>query len=270
MATRCLDDATFGDEWREWHDRHERERSRPLGFLAITGMHWLGPTPERFGDVPGAWSSDASGVHVALSEDEELLLDDSVLHGVHNFGRLSDGNHIAANFADNMVEITTRDGLNLIRPRHPDSEIRLNYAGTRAYPALREWRVSARFVADAILQSVRVDVMTEGLHHDFLSPGRAEFELRGKPYALTLFASADDELFVLFSDETAGVTTYGACRTLEVDPPDEEGIVILDFNRATNLPCAYTVFTICPLPPPENRLAVAIEAGEQLPYDASH
>jgi uncharacterized protein (DUF1684 family) len=41
--------------------------------------------------------------------------------------------------------------------------------------------------------------------------------------------------------------------------------VALDFNRATNLPCAYTNFATCPLPPPENRLSIAVEAGEQLP-----
>ncbi len=168
-----------------------------------------------------------------------------------------------------MVEITSRNGLPLRRPRHPDSEIRANYVGTSAYPALREWRVKARFVAVQMPQSVRVDVMTEGLHHDYVSPGRAEFELHGVPYALTLFGGLDDELFVLFSDETANITTYGACRTLDIVPPDDEGTVILDFNRATNLPCAYTVFTTCPLPPSENRLAVAIEALPTCPISRS-
>ena len=51
--------------------------------------------------------------------------------------------------------------------------------------------------------------------------------------------------------------------------PDSGGTVTLDFNRATNLPCAYTEFATCPLPPAENRLPVAVEAGEQIPYEAS-
>jgi uncharacterized protein len=42
---------------------------------------------------------------------------------------------------------------------------------------------------------------------------------------------------------------------------------VLDFNRATNPPCAYTDLATCPLPPPENRLPVPIEAGEKIPYD---
>jgi uncharacterized protein (DUF1684 family) len=43
--------------------------------------------------------------------------------------------------------------------------------------------------------------------------------------------------------------------------------VVLDFNRAANLPCAYTDLATCPLPPPENRLPVAIEAGEKIPAE---
>ena len=39
----------------------------------------------------------------------------------------------------------------------------------------------------------------------------------------------------------------------------------LDFNHAVNLPCAYTEFATCPLPPAGNRLPVAVEAGEKTP-----
>ncbi|SCE79973.1 Protein of unknown function (DUF1684) [Micromonospora matsumotoense] len=49
--------------------------------------------------------------------------------------------------------------------------------------------------------------------------------------------------------------------------PDAQGRVTLDFHRAPNLPCAYTDFATCPLPPVENRLPVAVEAGEKLPYE---
>ncbi|GLY97486.1 hypothetical protein Acsp02_47400 [Actinoplanes sp. NBRC 103695] len=70
----------------------------------------------------------------------------------------------------------------------------------------------------------------------------------------------------MFTDETSGVTTYAANRSVTVTP-GPYGTVVLDFNRATNLPCAYTEFATCPLPPPENRLPVAVEAGEQYPFE---
>ncbi|MGX1494420.1 uncharacterized protein (DUF1684 family) [Streptomyces tendae] len=72
---------------------------------------------------------------------------------------------------------------------------------------------------------------------------------------------------MLFTDATSGVTTYAANRALHIDAPAADGTVTLDFNRATNLPCAYTDLATCPLPPAENRLPVAIEAGERIPYE---
>ena len=55
---------------------------------------------------------------------------------------------------------------------------------------------------------------------------------------------------------------YGAGRFLDTDPP-KDGKVVLDFNKAYNPPCAFTPYATCPLPPPENRLPVRIEAGEK-------
>ena len=93
-----------------------------------------------------------------------------------------------------------------------------------------------------------------------------EFEAGGRPQRLTAFnGKAPGALMVLFTDATSGVTTYAANRALQVDPPAADGTVTLDFNRAVNLPCAYTGFATCPLPPAENRLAVAVEAGEKSP-----
>jgi len=67
----------------------------------------------------------------------------------------------------------------------------------------------------------------------------------------------------VFSDATSGRQTYGGGRFLSTPPPDADGHVILDFNRATNPPCAFTPHATCPMPPLENRLPVAVTAGEQ-------
>ena len=77
--------------------------------------------------------------------------------------------------------------------------------------------------------------------------------------------AAPGSLFALFTDATSGLTTYPANRSLAIAAPAEDGTVVLDFNRATNLPCAYTEFATCPLPPAGNRLDIAVEAGEKLP-----
>jgi uncharacterized protein (DUF1684 family) len=112
-----------------------------------------------------------------------------------------------------------------------------------------------------------VGAAVDGLEHVYDAPGRIEFELDGQPFALTAFPGhGPGELMVLFTDATSGVTTYAANRSLRVTP-DADGAVVLDFNRATNLPCAYTDLATCPLPPAENRLPIAVEAGEQTPSE---
>ncbi len=74
-------------------------------------------------------------------------------------------------------------------------------------------------------------------------------------------------LSVLFTDQTSGKTTYAANRSLTIAAPGPDGTVSLDFNRAVNLPCAYTDLATCPLPPAENRLPVPVEAGEKTPTE---
>jgi len=74
-----------------------------------------------------------------------------------------------------------------------------------------------------------------------------------------------EELFFIFRDQTAGKETYPAGRFLYAPMP-KDGKVVLDFNKAYSPPCAFTAFATCPLPPPQNRLPVRIEAGEKNPH----
>ena len=73
----------------------------------------------------------------------------------------------------------------------------------------------------------------------------------------------EETLFLVFADRTSGHGSYGAGRFLDVPRPDAQGRVAIDFNRSYNPPCAFTAFATCPLPPPENRLDLAIAAGEK-------
>ncbi len=97
--------------------------------------------------------------------------------------------------------------------------------------------------------------------------GSLRFELEGRPQALagyTLDGGRPGSLFVPFADATSGQETYGAGRYLDLEPEDD-GTYALDFNLAYHPFCVYAPAYSCPLPPPENRLGVRIEAGERLP-----
>jgi uncharacterized protein (DUF1684 family) len=103
--------------------------------------------------------------------------------------------------------------------------------------------------------------------NDLPSPGYVEFTLDGRSLRLepVIEEPGADELFYIFRDQTAGKETYPAGRFLYSAMP-KQGAVVLDFNKAYSPPCAFTAYATCPLPPPQNRLPVRLEAGEKDPH----
>ncbi|WP_329550831.1 DUF1684 domain-containing protein [Streptomyces sp. NBC_00696] len=258
----------FTQDWLEWYRGQEERLAAPHGFLAITGLHWLDERPQRFPDAPGAWWTDADGVAVALDEGEELVVAGETVRGEHRFGVLPERGGVDAVWGDAVIEVAKRGGNDIVRPRHPDAPLRTEFAGTPAYAPDPRWVVQGRYTAFDAPRPTTVGAAVEGLEHVYDAPGRVEFELDGQSLALTAFPGrGPGGLMVLFTDATSGVTTYAANRSLTLPAPDANGTVVLDFNRATNLPCAYTDLATCPLPPAENRLPVSVEAGQKIPRE---
>ena len=240
----------------------------PYGYLAVTGLHWLHTTAERFADAPGVWSTGTDGIEVVLAEGEEVIVDGQVIHGKHRFGTLKERDAIYARAGDAVLEITRHGGYDILRPRNPGNPLRASFRGCPAFPPDRRWVVRGRYVSFDRPRPVGVGAVVEGLQHVYESPGRIEFRLADAALAVTTFnGSMPGYLDIIFTDRTSGVTTFPANRLLQVSAPNRSGMVTLDFNRAVNLACAYTNFVTCPLPPPENRLPVWIEAGEKIPYE---
>lgn len=258
----------FVQEWEEWHRQKEAVLSGPHGFLAITGLHWLSPEPGRFEDAPGAWSATEDGVVVELDEGQELTVDRKVVRGRYDFGVIAERDSVYADWGGARLEIARRGGNDILRPRHPDSALRKAFTRTPAYTPDPRWVVEGRFLPYDQPRPVTVGAAVEGLEHVYDSPGQVEFELEGARHRLTAFnGRGPGALMVLFTDKTSGVTTYAANRSLQIAAPDADGRVTIDFNRAGNLPCAYTDLATCPLPPAGNRLPVAVEAGERIPLE---
>lgn len=96
--------------------------------------------------------------------------------------------------------------------------------------------------------------------------GILKFSLHGQPMQLGAFVEAGqpaDRLFVPFADATTGKETYNAGRYLDIDRT-ASGFYTVDFNKAFNPYCYYNPTYECPFPPKENRLPVAIRAGEKV------
>ena len=268
MTTTLPDRDVFARAWADWHRQHEARLADPHGFLAVTALHWLTGDPQRFDGVPGAWSTGPDGVEVVLDPGEELDLDGVPLGGRHSFGVVPERGGVLATYGDTVLEIAKRGGHDILRPRHPDNPLRARFRGTPAYEPDPRWVVPGRYVPFDEPRPTTVGAAVDGLLHVYDAPGRVEVELDEQPLALTAFPGKEPgSLMVLFTDATSGVTTYAANRSLSLGVPDPDGSVTLDFIRAANLPCAYTDLATCPLPPAENRLPVAVEAGERIPYE---
>lgn len=272
MATHA-ETAPFTAAWHEWHAAHERHRADPYGFLAVTHLHWLSSEPASLEDVPGTWSAKDDAVTVVLAAGESLLRDGEELNPyasgvVVALGPIAEREGINLRSGDTVVELAKRGGEHIVRPRHPGNPLLTGYSGTPAFEPDPEFKVAGTFVPFAEPRAVAVGAAVEGIRHVYEAPGEIRFRLAGQDLTLTAFnGHGAGALSVLFTDATSGKTTYAANRSLAVAAPGPDGAVVLDFNRAVNLPCAYTDLATCPLPPAENRLPVAIEAGEQIPYE---
>ena len=244
----------FLAEWQAWRDARERRLRDPRGWLAITAIHWLTATPQRFDDVPGEWYAEGRGATVTLAPGESITAGDEVLTaGEHPLGPL-DEMGLTVTFGAAVAQVADREGHTIVRPRHPDSPTLRAYRGTPCYPPDPDWVVPGRF-------------------EPYPSPdgdavGEVVFEHGGAEHRLVAWGEDDDSLWILFRDATSGVTTYPANRQLLTAPPSPDGSVHIDFNRAINMPCAYTDFATCPVPPAANTLPFAVEAGEQMPTTA--
>ncbi|SFG45552.1 DUF1684 domain-containing protein [Pontibacter chinhatensis] len=145
-------------------------------------------------------------------------------------------------------------------------------AGRRAFKNLvyYEPNLDYRLTASVELlaqQDTLLLPLTNGSYEPYLRYGKASFKVEGQQHQLTLYKRLSgenkEELFVPFTDKTNGFETYGGGRFLDIPYEEGKSKIVLDFNRAYSPFCAFNPDYVCPLPPKENRLSVAIPAGEK-------
>ncbi len=146
----------------------------------------------------------------------------------------------------------------------PDS-LKSNFNGFDYFAPDPSFKVSASL--ERISEQLELNMTTnDGKAQVYTKYGYASFELFGQQHRLTLLqassAAEDGALFLPFGDNTNGESTYGGGRYLDLEFTKRNTITI-DFNLAYNPYCAYSASYSCPLPPAENQLTVAINAGEK-------
>ena len=268
------DEAAYVESIEEWqHQRLERLKTKD-GWLSLAGLYWLEPGENSFGSDPGnkivfPEKSDAFGgtlslengiVTLRVAEGVKITSNDSLLTNmVLRNDHEDQTTHLQqGDLGWYIILRGERYGIRLKDQKHP----RINSLDhIPSYPIQTSYVVEASLEPFESPKTITVATPIEGYTESYQVPGILKFRLRGKELELHPFASGSG-YFLVIADETTGLDTYGAGRYMYA-MPDSTGKIILDFNKAYNPPCAFSPFATCPMPPRENILDVAIEAGEK-------
>jgi uncharacterized protein (DUF1684 family) len=262
----------------DWRANRVADLVRPDGWTSLVGLHVLGRGPHRVG------SDTDNGIRLALGPEHLGVLDlrgsaprftpepglaitvdgMPVRHAVNLRDDTDPAGPSKLGFDDGkgVATLIVRGGETRLRVRHADAPTRVQFARLDYWLGGPDWRVPARFVPHPPGKTLPIANII-GTTDQMPNPGAVEFERDGKRYRLEALDDGSDELFLVFADRTSGHGSYGAGRFLHASRPDAQGRVVLEFNQAYNPPCAFTAHATCPLPPPENRLDLAVRAGEK-------
>lgn len=263
------------NQWEAAHAEREAGRRSATGFFAVTGLYWLNGAAVKVPGLPGRWSTFDSAVAVDLGPGEALERDGTTLTGTQWFTGIPERGGILLTVPEGQspqrditsLEVAQRGGQFILRPKSSSHPFLSEYEGTERFDYEPAWRITGSYEPFDAPQPVTVGAAVEGIEHVYRAPGRVRFHAEGAEHSLLAFDGfAVGELLVLFTDETSGYTTYHALRALKFAKPinGDDGVV-LDFNHAANLPCAYTDLATCPLPPEGNRVGARVTAGEKKP-----
>jgi len=249
----AIDTVTFEAAWQQWHQERESYFADPLGWVSLTVLHWLTDEFEAVADLPGRWRADPEAVYIEGVPGTERL---EPVEGAPGL-LVEDG--------PRRIEVIRRTGSVALRVHDPKSPHLASYRGIPAYPPSEQWVVPGTFTAYPQHKAVTTGAVVDGLQHHHTAVGVVAFEIDGVTQQLVVFGKPGGALTALFTDATSGVTTYPGVRSVAVPAPGPDGAVHLDFNRSANLPCAFTDYATCPVAPAENRLPIAVTAGEKNP-----
>jgi hypothetical protein len=286
-----------------WRAQREYELAAPDGWLTLVGLEWLKPgfnsfgaaadnqiqirakAPEHMGMFTVSGTTGSKSVGTKAKAGAQAVASKPVIQLLAPAGGFPPDLTIDGRPAregplaiDAKPSTIAWHGLTLmvlprgdrfaLRIKDADAPTRTAFHGLNWYAPDPRFRVTARWTPFNPSHVERIPTVI-GTVLELPAPGVAEFTLNGKTLQLepVIEASESGTLFFILRDQTSATTTYGAARYLHSGLPDHgltrPGELTLDFNRLENPPCAYTPYATCPLPPEQNRLPVALEAGEQ-------
>ena len=268
------DEAAYVESIEAWQQERLERLKNKNGWLSLAGLYWLEQGENSFGSDPsnkivfpekadafgGTLILEDSTVTLKVAEGVEISTNDSLLTSIQLKNDHEDETTYLqqGDLAWYIVKRGERFGIRLRDHKHPRIDM-LDHIPS--YPIQSSYVVEATLEPFESPLEMTVATPLEGYTETYQVPGILKFRLQGKDLELYPFTSGSG-YFLVIADETSAVDTYGAGRFMYATP-DSTGRIILDFNKAYNPPCAFSPYATCPMPPRENFLKLAIEAGEK-------
>lgn len=259
-----------------WHNKRIRDLKAPDGWVNLAGLFWLQPGKNRFGsdaknelvfnhpDMPGLagyfdWGKNGD-VQWMSANGVSVTIQDSSIHDALVYQNGQPGGPLLSmgHFRWNIIKRNDKTG---IRFRDLENQLLAKFADIERFPVDSIWRIPAHLEFSQQPTIAIANVLGQISAQE--TPGKLVFSIQGIDYRLDALEETPGELFIIFGDATSGKETYPAGRFLYMPKPKLGEISYIDFNKAFNPPCAFSLFATCPLPPKQNILPVAITAGEK-------
>lgn len=284
---------THSAEIEQWRAKRIGNLTKPDGWLSLVGLHWLTEGEQTLGAgadraVVLAVGPEKLGSITVAGTEASLALEPG-----------SQGIRVQCHGPDDWIDLPAQSGAYTLKPDSSDAPCRLllgeaasialierggklalrvkdanaatrtGFAGIPSYEVDASWRIEADWTAHDTMQEIEIQNVL-GMIEKMPNPGYASFSRDGKEFRLyPVIEAGETDYFFIFADRTSGRETYGPGRFFYAAPA-ADGRIVLDFNKAYNPPCAFTEYSTCPLPPPENRLDLAVTAGEKKYLLAGH
>lgn len=265
---------TYQEEISIWKEERLTELKSENGWLNLAGLFWIKEGRQYFGGtatddirfpIPSfpakvGYFERKGNVVIQVIEKNIALHTNGIFQKERVVFSEDSAQQPQMSFAHYRWTLLQRNELIGIRFRDLQHPAIKTLESIPYFPIDTSYRVKARLIPALIPTKITVANVLGQMTQQF-SPGKLVFSIQGKTYSLDALQEGN-KLFIVFGDKTSGHTTYAAGRYLYATMPGEDGYTIVDFNKAFNPPCAFTPYATCLLPPKQNVINIAIEAGE--------
>ncbi len=268
----CNNNVNSPAEYEEWKTKRKSALYADDGYLNLAGLYPIedGNYTVGYGDhndirFPVDFPVDFGNVEVEDSTiifnfNEYVYMNDSIesksfkYNYYENRNNFSYGSFIWYVHMDSGVK-----GIRLRNIKHPllDNDLKIEFF---SYNPLMI--VNAKFEKYSKPLIKKLNNIQGGVFNDTI-PGLIHFNINNQTHTFQPTISPSGKFFIVFGDKTNGKETYGGGRFLYLAPPEKDGNLIIDFNKAYNPPCVFSTFTTCPVPSKENILTFPVDAGEK-------